>query len=103
MNTKKSEIIQTLKDTYNRDLRKQIVKTILTEEKEKNKPNYQVINQILAYVLKELEWKMEDNTKEWDNTPLEIIEETFPKIESTKWFEELILSAKKMIEMEMKS
>ena len=103
MNIKKTEIIQTIKENYNRDLRKKVVKTILAEEKEKAKPNYQVINEILAYVLKELEWKMEDNTKEWDNTPLDIIEETFPKIESTKWFEELVLSAKKMIEMEMKS
>jgi len=103
MNIKKTEIIQTIKENYNRDLRKKVVKTILAEEKEKAKPNYQVINEILAYVLKELEWKMEDNTKEWDNTPLDIIEETFPKIESTKWFEELVLSAKKMIEMKMKS
>ena len=100
MNTKKSEIIQTLKDNYNRDLRKQVVKTILTQEKEKDKPDYKIISQIFSYVLKELDWKIEDNIKEWDYTPLDIMEETFRKLESTKWFESQILSAKKMIEME---
>ena len=99
---KKSEIIQTLKDNYNRDLRKQVVKTILADENEKDKPDYKIINQIFSYVLKELNWKMADNTKEWDNTPLDIMEETFPKLESTRWFEEQILTAKKMIEMEMR-
>ena len=98
----KTEIIQTLKDNYNRDLRKQVVKTILAEENEKNEPDYKIINQIFSYVLKELNWKMADNTKEWDNTPLDIMEEVFPKLESTKWFEEQILTAKKMIEMEMR-
>ncbi len=99
---KKEEIIQTLKDNYNRDLRKQVVKTILADEKEKDKPDYKIINQIFTYVLKELNWKMADNTKDWDNTPLDIMEETFPKLEGTKWFEEQILTAKKMIAMEMK-
>ena len=103
MNSKKQELIQTLKDTYNRDLRKQVVKTILHEEKESEKPNYNIINQIFSYVLKELNWTIAANTKEWDNTPLDIMEETFPKIESTKWFKEQILTAKQMIETELNS
>jgi len=98
---KKETIIQTLKDNYNRDLRKQVVKTIIANEKQSKAPDYKIINQIFSYVLKELEWKMAENTKEWDNTPLDIMEEAFPKLESTKWFEEQILTAKKMIEMEM--
>ncbi len=98
---KKETIIQTLKDNYNRDLRKQVVKTILANEKESQTPDYKIINQIFSYVLKELEWKMAENTKEWDNTPLDIMEEAFPKLESTKWFKEQILTAKKMIEMQM--
>jgi len=99
---KKETIIQTLKDNYNRDLRKQVVKTIISNEKQSEKPDYNIINQIFSYVLKELEWKMAENTKEWDNTPLDIMEEAFPKLESTKWYEEQILTAKKMIEMEMR-
>jgi len=102
MNTKRNEIIQTLKDNYNRDLRKQVVKTLLQEEKVNNEPNYKIINQIFSYVLKELDWKMAENTKEWDNTPLDIMEETFPKITTTLWFEGQILTVNKMIEMEMK-
>jgi len=98
----KETIIQTLKDTYNRDLRKQVVKTILVNEKQSETPDYKIINQIFSYVLKELNWKMAENTKEWDNTPLDIMEETFPKLESTKWYEEQILTAKKMIAMEMR-
>ena len=98
----KTEIIVTLKENYNRDLRKQVVKTILAKEKESDKPDYRIINQIFSYVLKELGWNIAKNTKEWDNTPLDIMEETFPKLESTKWFEEQILTAKKIIELEMK-
>ena len=98
---KKETIIQTLKDNYNRDLRKQVVKTIIANEKQSKAPDYKIINQIFSYVLKELEWKMAENTKKWDNTPLDIMEKAFPKLESTKWFEEQILTAKKMIEMEM--
>jgi len=98
----KETIIQTLKDNYNRDLRKQVVKTILVNEKQSETPDYKIINQIFSYVLKELNWKMAENTKEWDNTPLDIMEETFPKLESTKWYEEQILTAKKMIAMEMR-
>lgn len=100
MNTKKLEIIQTLKDNYSRDLRKQVVKTMLSDENEKDQPDYKIINQIFTYVLKELDWKKTDNIKEWDNTPLDIMEEVFPKLESTKWFEDQILTAKKMVEME---
>jgi len=98
----KTQIIETLKDSYNRDLRKQVVKTILSNEKESKNPDYKIINQIFSYVLKELNWDLAKNTKNWDNTPLDIMEETFPKIESSKWFEEQILTAKKMIELEMK-
>ncbi len=103
MNNKKEELIQTLKDTYTRELRKQVVKTLLREEKENEKPNYNIINQIFSYVLKELGWTIAANTKEWDNTPLDIMEETFPKIESTKWFKDQILTAKQMIETELNS
>lgn len=97
----KTEIIQTLKDNYNRDLRKKVVKTILAQEKEKDKkdkPDYKIINQIFSYVLKELDWKIPEKMEEWDYTPLNIMEETFPKLESTKWFEVQILTAKKMLE-----
>lgn len=101
MNNKKQEIIQTLKENYNRDLRKQVVKTLLQEEKVNKEPNYKIINQIFSYVLKELEWEMPQNTQEWDNTPLDIIEETFPKITSTLWFKGQILTVEKMIAMKM--
>ncbi len=101
MNNKKQEIIQTLKENYNRDLRKQVVKTLLQEEKVNKEPNYKIINQIFSYVLKELEWEMPQNTQEWDNTPLDIIEETFPKITSTLWFKGQILAVEKIIAMKI--
>jgi hypothetical protein len=100
---KKETIIQILKDNYSRDLRKEVVKNIQFNEKQSETPDYKIINQIFSYVLKELSWKMAENTKEWDNTPLNIMEETFPILESTKWFEEQILTAKKMIETEINS
>jgi hypothetical protein len=102
MNNKKQEIIQQLKESYNRDLRKQVVKTILANEKATHSPDYKIINQILSYVLKELEWKMPENTANWDNTPLDIMQETFPKIETTLWYTSQILTPKSMVELEMK-
>lgn len=94
----KSEIIQTLKENYKRDLRKQVVKTILAEEKANVQPNYEIINQIFAYVLKEFNWEGTVDLEDWDNAPLYIMETVFPKIETTKWFAIQILTAKKMIE-----
>jgi len=102
MNNKKETIIQTLKESYNRDLRKQVVKTLLANEKDSDTPDYKILNQIFSYVLKELDWKIAENTKKWDNTPLDIMEEVFPKLENTKWFKEQILTAKKMIASEMR-
>lgn len=93
----KQKIIAAIKETYNRDLRKQVVKTILSQEKEHDKPDYKIIHQIFAYVLKELNWNMADHIEEWDNTPLDIMEETFPKIETSKWFEIQIFEAQKSI------
>lgn len=94
----KTEIIETLKTHYNRDLRKQVVKTLLSDEKETQRPDYQLINQIFSYVQKELGWSMDVNSKEWDYTPLDIMEEVFPKIESTKWYDAQVLTAKEMLE-----
>jgi len=99
---KKETIIKTLKDTYSRDLRKQVVRTILVNEKQSETPDYKIINQIFSYVLRELDWKMAENTKEWNNTPLDIMEEVFPKLSNTIWFTGQILTVKRMIEMEMK-
>jgi len=94
----RKEIIDTLKTHYNRALRKHVVKTILKNERETNNPDYRVMNQIFLHVQKELHWKIPDNPKAWDYTPLEIIQEVFPKIESTKWYDLQISSAKKMID-----
>lgn len=94
---KKAEIIQTLKNSYPRDTRKQVVKTILTEEKNRNIPNYKIINQIFSYVLSELGWDMVKDTNDWDNVPLVIMKDTFPEIEKTRWYNDKILTAKKTI------
>lgn len=92
----KENLIETLKTHYNRDMRKRLVKKLKEEEKEE-KPNYLIINQIFSYVLKELNWNMADNAKNWDNTPLDIMKQTFPQIEQTKWYTEQKLTTKKEI------
>jgi len=46
---KKETIIQILKDNYNRDLRKQVVKTIIANEKQSETPDYKIINQIFYF------------------------------------------------------
>jgi len=53
--------------------------------------------QATTYVLKELDWTVAKDTEKWDDTPLQIIKESFPKIENTKWFKEQVLIAKNTI------
>ena len=95
------EIISRIKEQYNRDLRKQIVKSILKNEKDNNKKtledSYKIINQIFTYVIGELKWEISHNTDNWDDTPLKIMSEVFPKIETTKWFKEQQISVSKSI------
>jgi len=99
----KQEIIETLKNSYPKDIRKQLVKTILKEEKENELANYKLINQIFSYVLSELGWDMAKSTKDWDSTPLDIMEESFPKIKTTQWYKEQIVTAKQAIDVDMKA
>ena len=92
------EIIARLKEQYTRDLRKQIVKSILKNEKTNDKltleNSYKIINQIFAYIISESKWKMSPNSGTWDDTPLKIMSEVFPKIETTEWYKGQVLSIK---------
>lgn len=99
---KKKEIIKTLKNTYTKELRKQVVKTILMSEQENETPDYKIINQIFSYVLSQLGWDMAKSNEEWDSTPLDIMQKAFPKIETTQWYQEQILTAKQTIDVDMK-
>jgi DNA-binding ferritin-like protein len=100
---KKEEIIDELKAQYPRDLRKQLVKTILSNEKEQDKTaieqRYNLMNQIFSYVLKECNWSMSKNSENWDNTPLEIMAKVFPKLETTQWYKEQDITVKKNIDI----
>jgi len=93
------EIADKLKIAYSRDVRKQIVKSIIREEKSNKVPDYQIINQIFSYVLSEHNWKLSLNSKEWDSIPLDIMKEVFPKIENTKWYKQQLLVAKSNIKL----
>lgn len=98
------QIIDTLKEKYSRDLRKQVVKSILQHEKNNDKEaqesSYKVINQIFSYVISELNWNMSQDTSSWDDTPLKIMSEVFPKIQTTKWFKDQQLHVTKSIKLE---
>ncbi len=98
----KQEIIETLKSQYNRDLRKQLVRTLLDAEKTDNTlKQYKLMNQIFSYVLSQLGWEMAKSTGNWDSTPLEVMDEVFPKISTSKWFMEQKLTTKKHIDLKM--
>jgi len=92
------KIIDALKEQYTRDLRKQVVKSMLKNEKSKDKEaqesSYKIINQIFTYIISELGWKISQSNKSWDDTPLKIISDVFPKIETTKWFKDQELRVK---------
>jgi len=89
---KNEEIISTLKKTYNIDLRKQVVRSILNIEEDGDAEEIELacktINQIFSYVIGELGWRISENTNSWDDTPLDIMKEAFPKLETTKWYKD---------------
>ncbi|MDM5271884.1 hypothetical protein PGH07_06815 [Sulfurovum sp. zt1-1] len=99
------EIIESIKAQYNRDLRKQLVKSLLEHEKNKDqaaiKSGYQIMNQIFSYVLNQLGWTITDNASKWDSSPLDIMSTVFPKLETTQWFAQQQLNVKKSIELKM--
>jgi len=103
---KKEEIINSIKAQYPRETRKQLVKTVLMHEKGTSmavlKETYMLIDRIFAYVLKEYNWSMPENSKEWDHTPLEIMDASFPKLSETKWYKDQLLVAQNAINIEMK-
>ncbi len=98
---KKEEVIDKLKVQYPRNVRKQLVKTILTKEKDKTavKQQYNLMNQIFSYVLKECNWSMSQSSEKWDNTPLEIMETVFPKLAITQWYKEQAIAVTKNIDV----
>jgi hypothetical protein len=87
---KKEDIIKTITSRYDRNLRKSLVKALTdaekTEDEEALKRTYTLMNQIFSYVLKELEWTIASDSRTWDDTPLQILKESFPRIEATKWY-----------------
>jgi len=99
------EIIEVLKSHYPREIRKQLIKTILQQEKnneqEQLEQQYKIINQIFSYVLKESNWKMGENSNTWDNKPLTIMSKVFPQITTTKWYSEQHISASTKVDIMM--
>jgi len=85
------DIINTIKATYSREVRKNLIKAIIQSEKSKDSQmmdkQYKIINQIFSYVIKESNWKISQNSNTLDTKPLEIMLEVFPKLSSTKWYE----------------
>ncbi len=98
----KQELIDTLKAQYNKELRKQLVDSLLeAEDNDETEKQYKLMNQVFSYVLSQLGWSMADNTQSWDNTPLDVMTEVFPKIKKTKWFKEQHITTKKSIDVVM--
>lgn len=97
------QIIDAIKDQYTRDIRKQLVESILRSEKEKDQEaidsSYKIINQIFSYVISELGWTFSIDSQSWNDTPLKIMLEVFPNIDKTEWFDSQLLQVKKTVEL----
>ena len=97
------DTITLLKEQYDRDTRKQLIKSMLEDEKEKlpisESQAYHFINQIFSYVLKNSNWDITLNSSDWDSKPLDVMKEVFPKIESTAWYKSKNLSIDKDIDV----
>jgi hypothetical protein len=100
-----NEIIEMLKTTYSREVRKGLIKTILEKEKESDKlatlQQYKLINQIFSYVLGQSGWKMGEDSTVWDAQPLKIMTEVFPKLSTTNWYSEQLLKTKQKVEVKV--
>ena len=99
----KEEIIKILKDTYSREVRKGLVRSILEKEKTENEleiqQQYTLMNQIFSYVLQQTGWKMGENSSTWDASPLKIMQDVFPKLSTSKWYSEQLLNTKQNVEV----
>ena len=100
-----NELVETLKAHYSRDLRKQLVKSIISSEKNGDQATlqqqYQLINQIFSYVLKESGWKIGVDSTNWNSQPMEVMLEVFPKLETSNWYKEQELMVNQKIEVVM--
>ena len=101
----KAEIIQTLKESYPREVRKGLVRTILEKEKTENaleiQQQYRLMNQIFSYVLQQSGWKMGENSSHWDASPLNIMQDVFPKLSTSKWYSEQLLHTKQNVKVQV--
>lgn len=99
----REDIIKTIKDSYNRDIRKQLVKSLIKNEKSKDKEavdsSYKVVDQIFSYVISELGWTFSSDSTTWDDTPLQIMQEVFPNIDKSEWFESQLLQVRSSVEL----
>jgi len=99
----KDEIVNTLKEHYPREVRKQLVKSMLELEKEEGdlslEQPYQMINQIFSYVLQQTGWKMGENSDVWNDMPLKVMVESFPQLSKTKWYSEQLIQTQKSIDV----
>jgi len=99
------EIIATLKSHYSRDLRKQLVKSLLKAERSGDRMEidrqYKVINQIFSYVLQESGWKIGVDSKQWNTQPIKIMLEVFPKLGESQWYKEEELAVDQSIDVVM--
>jgi len=97
------QIIDTIKEQYTRDIRKQLVKSVIKNEKENDiesvRSSYNIVNQIFSYIMSELGWTLSDDSNSWDDRPLKIMLEVFPNIDKTKWFEEKLLQVKGLVSL----
>ena len=102
----REEIIETIKASYSREVRKGLVRSIVEQEKKEDEleilKQYKIINQIFSYVLQQSGWKMGENSGNWDSTPLSIMSEIFPKLTTTKWYKEQRLTATQNVEVEVR-
>ena len=100
-------LIETLKTHYPREVRKQLIKTILQHERDDNRleltAQYKIINQIFSYVLHESGWRMGENSQAWDSKPLEVMSSVFPQIEDTEWYREQNIQTTQNVNIVMES
>lgn len=97
------QIIETLKDSYNRDIRKQLVKSLIKHEKDNDQEaiesSYKIVDQIFSYVISELGWTFSSDSNTWDDKPLQIMLEVFPNIDKTKWFDDKLLQVRSTVSL----
>jgi len=85
--------VKFIKDSYPKKTRIELITNLLEAQADKTISGQEtverlqnLIDQIFSTVLGNLKWNIASSKNSWDYRPIEVMQEVFPKIEKTRWY-----------------